>query len=269
MARPSRRQAQRERRHVVGGLVAALVALAIIGAAAWFWQAGRDEGVDAVTLCPANGPTGHVVLLVDKTDPLTFTQNQAFAVTLRDLITRRTPPGTLLSVFVLGEDFKATAQPLIELCNPGTGAGRSALTSNPKQLERRYEDRFLAPLLKESEALVATTPSKTSPLFEMFQLVGINAFKAHDIHGGRRLVVMSDMLHNTPQFSMYKGPVDYATFARSDYAARVRAALPGVDVEIHLLMNTPQLQTRRNMKFWEDWFDHAGARIVAVQPMEG
>jgi len=34
-------------------------------------------------------------------------------------------------------------------------------------------------------------------------------------------------------------------------------------------MNTPQLQTQRQLKFWEEWFAAAGARIVAVQPMEG
>jgi len=34
-------------------------------------------------------------------------------------------------------------------------------------------------------------------------------------------------------------------------------------------VNTPALQTRRNLKFWEDWFDRAGARIVRVDPLEG
>ena len=68
---------------------------------------------------------------------------------------------------------------------------------------------------------------------------------------------------------MYKGPVDYPTFASSVYGQKSQIQLNGVDVEIHVLMNTPRLQTKRNLKFWEDYFEKAGARIVAVRPMEG
>jgi len=269
MARTSRRQARRERRSAIVGLAAALVGIAIAGAAAWFWHAARGPSLDAATMCPAGGPKGHYVLLVDKTDPLTFTQDQAFQALLRELVTRRVPPGYLFSVFVLGEDFKANAQPLIELCNPGDGSGASELTANPKQLRRQYEQRFIDPLLKESQALVASSPARLSPIFEMLQLVGINGFRTRAVQGERRLIVVSDMLHNTAQFTMYRGPAAYADFARTDYARRSQAELPGVEVELHVLMNTPQLQTRAQLKFWEDWFDKAGARIVAVQPMEG
>src|SRR5262249_20764231 len=146
----------------------------------------------------------------------TFTQDQAFQGLLRELVTRRVPTGYLLSVFVLGEDFKANAQPLIELCNPGDGSGASELTANPKQLRRQYEQRFIEPLLKESQALVASTPARLSPIFEMLQLAGINGFRAQGVQGERRLVVVSDMLHNTAQFTMYRGAVPYADFARSD-----------------------------------------------------
>jgi hypothetical protein len=49
----------------------------------------------------------------------------------------------------------------------------------------------------------------------------------------------------------------------------MRLELPGVDVEVHHLLNYPKLQTRRLMEFWEAYFGRAGARIVAVRPMEG
>ena len=103
----------------------------------------------------------------------------------------------------------------------------------------------------------------------MLQLVGINAFQNHDVHGERHLIVMSDMLQNTPQFSMYHGALDFASFARSDYGRKVQAQLPGVEVELDVLVNTPALQTRRNLKFWEDYFEKAGAHVVRVDPLEG
>ena len=184
-------------------------------------------------------------------------------------IEKRIPEGYLLSVFVLGEDFKENAKPLVELCNPGTGQDKSELTANLRQLKRQYQDGFLGPLLKQSEALMAPQPAKASPIFEMMQLVAINGFRKHGVKGELRLIVMSDMLHNTPQFSMYKGPVDYPAFASSTYGQKTQLELRGVEVEIHYLMNTPQLQTKRNLKFWVDYFNKAGARIVAVRPLEG
>jgi hypothetical protein len=268
MARPSRRQAERARREVMLGAIAFVAAIAIAGGAAYAYFSHPSDELDA-QLCPVGGPKGHFVLLVDKTDPLTFTQKEAFQVRLRELVQHRTPKGYLLSVFVLGESFRDNARPLVELCNPGDGSDRSALTANLVRLKHQYEERFIAPLMNEAEALQSTTPSKTSPIFEMLQLVGINAFQARNVQGERRLIVMSDMLHNTTQFSMYRGQPDFTDFARTDYGRKVQAQLAGVEVELDVLVNTPQLQTRRNLKFWEDYFDKAGARIVLVDPLEG
>jgi len=82
MVRASRRQAERARRDVLLGTLALFAAIAIAGGAAWAWYERPADALDA-SLCPAGGPHGHYVLLVDKTDPLTFTQKEAFRVRLR------------------------------------------------------------------------------------------------------------------------------------------------------------------------------------------
>jgi len=269
MAATTRRARERRARRIVGTVLLIALALSVLGGIAWF-QWSRPPAPDAATMCPATGPTSHFVLLVDTTDPLTFTQRQAWDVLLRDLVSRRVPRDALLSVYELGADFHADAKPLVELCNPGDGSDRSELTANVQRLRRQYEDRFLKPLLAQSDRLVATKPADTSPILETIQLVGINAFRAHaEVHGPRRLVILSDLLHNTPRFSMYREQPDFAAFAATDYGRRVQADLPGVEVELHVLLDTPRLQTRRQLKFWEDYFDKAGARIVEVRPLEG
>jgi hypothetical protein len=213
------------------------------------------------------------VLLVDTTDPFGFTQSQAVLATLRQRVLERVPEGALLSVFVLGEDVQADARPILELCNPGSGRGRSELTANPERLQARYESRFMAPVTQLVQKLSDPhrPPARWSPIFEMLQLVAINGFRRSDVHGERRLVVVSDMLHNTPGFSMYKGAAtqDFHAFADTDYARRSMADLQGVQVELLVLLNTPALQTRRQATFWEDWFERAGARLVDVRPLEG
>jgi hypothetical protein len=271
MARKKITQAEADRRiaQAVQTILWVVFSILILGGAAAYLFWFRPTPVDKTTLCPATGPTGHIVLLVDKTDPLNFTQRQAFAVTLRELIEKKTPQGYLLSVFVLGEDFKATAAPLLELCNPGTGSDRSQWTANLKRVRDQYEQKFVKPMLEQSDVLTATVPSKASPIFEMVQLAAINGFKKHDVKGEHRLIIMSDMLHNTPQFTMYKGAVDFQAFANSDYGRKTRADLPDTSVELIYLMNSPQQQTKRNLNFWEEYFKKAGARIVAVQPLEG
>ena len=80
---------------------------------------------------------------------------------------------------------------------------------------------------------------------------------------------MSDMLHNSGAFSMYRAVPDYSAFAETDYGRKTRADLRDVKVELYYLLNTPQFQTRRNLKFWEDYFDKSGARLVEVRPLEG
>ncbi len=268
MPRLGRRAARRRTAQIIGGVAILLFVLAALSAGLYF-RAQQTPGVDPVTLCPAGGPIGHYVLLVDKTDPLTFTQKQAFTELLHEVIERRTPEGYLLSVFVLGEDFKETASPVIELCNPGTGDDKSEYTANRHKLRRQYEERFLQPLAKQTETLVSTAPANLSPIFEMLQLVSINAFRRHDVKGERKLIIVSDMLHNTAPFTMYRGPVDYESFANTDYGRKVALQMPRVKVELNVLVNNPQRQTRRQTTFWEAYFEAAGARVVVIRPLEG
>ena len=268
MGRGGRRAAQRQSFNLIAGTLVFAFVATIIGGFAYF-KLTRQAGPDQATLCPAAGPAGHYVLLIDKTDPLNFTQKQAFTELVHEVIQKKTPVGYLLSVFVLGEDFKDTAEPVIELCNPGTGEDKSEYTSNKKKAHRQYEDQFLVPLTKQAESLVATESAKASPVFEMLQMVSINSFRKHDVKGERRLIIVSDMLHNTPQMTMYRGPVDYDAFASTDYGRKVGLQMPDVKVELNVLMNSPQLQTKRNLAFWETYFNKAGARIVAVRPLEG
>jgi hypothetical protein len=252
----------------VAGVALLIVTVAAIALVA-YTQMSRDPPQDKTTMCPASGPIGHIVLLVDKTDPLNFTQRQAFSVMMKELVETKVPEGHLLSIFVLGEKFEHSALPLIELCNPGSDIGKSELSANLKRLRRQYEERFVLPLAEASKALLADEPAKASPIFEMVQLVGINGFRKHAVKGPKRLILVSDMLHNTTQFSMYSGPVDFELFESTDYAKRTQAELRDVSVELRYLMTSPRLQTRRNQVFWERFFERAGARLVEVRRVEG
>lgn len=268
MATLGRRAKQRRRKNLVIATFVSLFVVAVIASASYYTMT-RPKGLNPDTLCPIEGPKGHYVLLIDKTDPLNFTQKQVFSIIFNELIGSQLPEGYLLSVFALGEDFKENATPLVEVCKPSDGTETSEFTGNPQKVKAQFQSRYAEPMLKLSESLIAAQPAKWSPIFEMLQLVGINGYRKHGVKGERRLIIMSDMLHNTPQFTMYKGTFEYAAFASTDYGKKAQSELPGVAIELHYLMNSPQLQTKRNLKFWEDYFAKAGARIVTVRPLEG
>jgi hypothetical protein len=262
-----RRGRKKERKRYLWGTVIGLVVVCVVAAISAF-LATREPPPDSVSLCPAAGPRGHYVILVDKTDPLTFTQKQALTVLLQEVIDRRLPEGYLLSLFALGEDFRDSAAPLVELCNPGSGVGKSELTATLSHLHKRYQEQFLAKITSQLNELETTKPAAHSPIFEMLQLVGLHIHKRH-VTGERRLIVVSDMLANTRQFSMFREIPEFANFQASEYGSRSNADLSGVDVELNYLLFSPKLQTRRQLKFWEDYFGRAGAKIVVVHPLEG
>jgi hypothetical protein len=266
--RRSRAAIRRHARNIAIGVVALMLFVSVLaGVGYYLWT--RDSGLDRQTMCPKSGPIGHIVLMVDKTDPLNFSQKQAFLRLLEELVDQRVAPGWLVSVFVLGEDFREGAKPLVEICNPGSGEGKSELTANIAKLNAQFRERFREPLLKQADALISTTPSKGSPIIEMLQLVSINGFRRHAVKGPRRLIIVSDMLHKTPQLSMYQGIPDFDQFAATEYGRKMRAELDGVEVELHHVLNYPKLQNKRQLQFWENYFTRSGARLVAVRPMEG
>ncbi|MOA14337.1 hypothetical protein D3C78_1344340 [compost metagenome] len=112
-------------------------------------------------------------------------------------------------------------------------------------------------------------PADKSPIFEMIQLVAINSFRANNVQGPKTLIVYSDMLANTPDFSMFSGLPEFDSFAESPYGQRSQTRLDGVRVELNYLMKYPKLQNRKQLAFWERYFERAGARLVAVTPVEG
>lgn len=260
---------RRNRWQVLGGVLLLAAALAIAGSASFLFFGNRDSDLDPATLCPVSGPRGHVILLVDKTDPLNFTQKQAFIQYLNEFGRGRVREGELFSVFVLGGNFASTAQPLFEMCNPGKGEDKNIWTANPERIRRQFETQFLTPMSALAEQLQATEPAPDSPIMEMLQLVAINGFRARGVDGPRRLFVMSDMLQNTPAYSQYRGDPDFSKFRDSVLFQKMSTDLSGVEVELAYLLNAPERQTRRHLKFWEEYFRELGARIVSVRVLEG
>lgn len=240
------------------------------GVVAYRFAAGPADEQDAASLCPRKGPKGHVVLVVDRSDPLTFTQRKDFEVLFREVVIAGVPKGHLLSVYALADDFRTTAEPLVELCNPGDGSDASNVDANPQMLRKNFEEKYLKPLLARRDELVTDVPGKASPILEMIQLAAITGFGRRAVPEGRRLIVVSDFVQNTPELSMYKSGIpDYGTFRLSGYGKKVAADLRDVKVDLRMLVNKPDLQNERLLKFWQEHVRSGGGRVVTYEPVKG
>jgi len=258
MARKSKLAKSRQRTNIFLGSMSLLIVLGLVSGAVWWWGQ-KKAGIDPVTLCPNDGPLGHNVLLIDKTDPFNLPQKSAFDLIVTDLVTAQTPPGYLLSIYVLGDDFKAQTKPLVELCNPGDAKGHSELTENTKQLNRQYKERFLKPVFQQSTELLSITTAQESPILEMIQMVNLNSIQRHHVDGPKQLVVLSDLLQNSKPLSMYKSVPNFDVFKQTPYAQKLKSDLSGVEIKVHLLQNAPQLQKQNLFDFWKSYFLNSGA----------
>jgi hypothetical protein len=245
-----------------------LIILAAIGTVGYKFAFGAKPN-DVRTLCPADGPLGHVVLLVDKSDPMTFTQRKDFDVLYKEVVTSIVPKGHLLSVYALADDFASTAEPLLELCNPGDGSDASQFNANPVQLRKMFDEKYAKPMFELREDLTTNKPGKSSPILEMVQLAGITGFRKHAVSGERRMIIVSDMIHFTKQLDMYKSVPKYESFIDTPYGRKTLADLDGAKIEIRMLLNTPSVQNENLLGFWQQHIKQSGGRIVLHQPIKG
>ena len=269
MIQGSAARRKRDRKSALWGFVLFGLVVVILGAV-FFWKATGESDVLAENLCPAKtGPAGHVILLVDKTDALTFTQTKAFNQVLENFSRMKyVGERELLSVFVLDEDFRGNAEPIFEKCNPGNGSNRSRITDNPELWNRKYQNDYVKPLLSTGSQLRSMGPAKYSPILEMLQLVALR-FEKYDVRGSRKLYIVSDMLHNTQQLSLFGGVPEFESLKNKPIFSRLRASLKEVDVTIFLLLFSPQLQTRKLSKFWEDYITEMGGKLQQINSFPG
>lgn len=267
MRRKSKLAQQRARTHILLG-IGFIISLAIVISGVIWWMGQRPQPLDPLTLCPSKGPLGHQVLLVDRTDPFNQAQKAAFDNLTKDIV-EQLPVGYMLSVFVLGDDFKVETKPLIELCNPGTGEDKSQLTQNTKALKNQYLNSFIQPLERVTTDLLTANPAKESPIIEMLQLVYLNSIQAHKTEGPVSLYILSDLMQFSPALDMYKTTPNFEKYNSTYTAKKLWVDFKGVDIHVVLLNNNIKNQSSSFMEFWNAYFKQANAKSVEISSLPG
>lgn len=234
-------------------------ALAAFGAIGWLvFTESKRPGIDAASLCPEDGPSGHLAILLDTTDPVSATQLQAARARIEAQITAA-PDFTRVSFATVSPDAGLRAASFRSLCKPPRDA--SALTGNPRLVAERYRDAFLRPVSDTLDGLLAIPQADSSPIMEGLQqfLAEIPGFATATTP--REVVLVTDLVQHSGVFSFYRGG-DWASFQNSGASARLARSLTGAEVRI-LRLPRPAAPAAVVDDFWVRYLDAQGAARVS------
>jgi len=237
--------------------------------------ADRHE-TDKETLCRVDGEFDTNIVLIDITDSYKPLQLKNMAQKIDDM-TMNLPKFSQVQLFFLKDKTEASLTPELLACNPGTGEGVSELYGNPELMKRRWEEKFKAPLNKLVNLAFDESASGEygrSPIMEMIQ--SINSSSLSNAKGKKTLIIYSDMIQNSPNFSFLKNrKVRISKRAdqlfKSMYFDRVKTDLTNIHVEINYTYREGMtiFQTDKYFEFWKAYFEKNNAASVTFSRIEG
>jgi len=245
--------------YIIIGVCTVIFCILVVSAVAL-----KEKSYDADTLC-RNEISAHTIVVLDKTDSLSIKQRRYI---LEYINKEKNKLGQFekFSIFTLTENVYMSPQPVFSKCNPGTGTAANMLYQNPKKIQNRFNEFFSAPLIKNVRNMLSDNTGAKSPIFEMIKALSVRD-DFDDNMQTRSLIIISDMMHHTSDYSHYKNSVDYEYFLRKSYADEVASSLNAVNVKIVYLLrdNLGNIQGNRHLLFWKDYFEEAGAMIAEVR----
>lgn len=188
------------------GLAIIAVLVCVITVAVIYFFAKTSGAMFDDLGCPEDSKIGHTIVLIDKTDP--FTENQQEI--LKNLLAQFKQNLDLLgvreklSVYVLTGDRPAKPRPAFEGCRPASSGDVNELIANRDFAEEEFDKKFGEPLNALLSTLLKGEREDHTYLLEMLRELSLVEEFQRD-YPRRRLIIFSDMLHFSSDFSMYKG----------------------------------------------------------------
>ena len=247
--------------------------LAIAVAAFFYYQNSKEKVVyDRATACPMVGdsirPKAQTVVVIDETDVLTPHQRDYLKVHLKNFVNNEIEPGELLSIYILDDQIQKARRPIFEMCKMRDGSDARKFTENQRLMAKRFQQKFQGPLMNRiDETLSRQKSADSSPIFETLQTISVNSFDKYQTEGLRRLVMFSDMLHYTPQYSMFTTHHSFTSLKESDYYSQIKTFLPDTAVKLYFLSTYPQYQKQELVEFWKKYFKDTSAFVDEVIPV--
>jgi hypothetical protein len=273
MARSSRRRRSRDGLgwSAVGGIALLLLAFAAASGFMWFLLSTPGKPPLDPSGCPAAGPQGISVVLVDTSDDLPAATGREVQSILDDLIANL-PLYHLLEIRVLDIPHNRS-KALFSRCNPGDGTGLSEWTDNPRLARSRWLESFRKPAAEAIRNSLASAKATSSPIMAALQDVAIDRFSSDNVRNvPKKLTVISDMIEYTRDYSQYPraGDLGYERFKRSPAYLKYRTDLHGARVTIDYVTRPSVMpDTNRHAEFWSAWVKDNGGALDLMHRLQG
>jgi hypothetical protein len=253
----------KENKTVVGYIIIG-ICMVVFGASMVSALVLKGETYDPETFCQ-DEVSAHTIVVLDKTDSLSSNQQQ-FVLNYINNEKAKLKTFEKFSIFAFTENTYTNPDPVFSKCNPGTGKDANQLYQNPKKMQIRFDEFFSKPLKENMSNILSDNTGSRSPIFEMVRELSFQNDFGDDVQQ-RTLIIISDMMHHTSEYSHYKNRIDYKYFSEKPYAYEVSTSLNFVNIKIVYLLrdNLRNTQGKRHLLFWEKYFEEMGAEVADVR----
>ena len=248
------------------------VVVTILAGIGIFIAMNRGVEVDKQTMCRLDGNFDSQVVVLDMTDNYNAIQVQQIKHIIENIVDNLAV-GEQIQLYFIDSTMPSEMKPQLSLCNPGDGAGKSEIYSNPKLFKKRWEKRFHAPLVAKMKDLSGEYTSTRSPILETIQAVNNTAIPY--VRDGKRhykITLISDMIQNSKELSFFKTrAASLAHFIDSPGYVKIRTDLSDVDMDIVIVRRDrfESLQTRDYIDFWIEVFSSMNANVENIKVTDG
>lgn len=270
------RRSERERRaDIFGFIFYAFLGTALligIGIAAWWVRSHKIE-IDATTNCPKSGPRAVHVFLFDRTDPITPQQGQLIKQKLARYVDSA-KTGERFDFYTVEGDEKRVLMPHLQACSPGRGVEANELYENPKAIQRKFEEQFVAAIRMQADELLQESTKDNSPIIESIRGAAITSFGRFDRNEiPLRMTIISDLIQHSAVYSQYRSDMPFTELSKRPAWLSARPNLKGSEIEILYLLRSSgvrqgrPIQTRGHQLFWEQLLTASDGRVIAIDPL--
>ncbi len=271
MSRNKRQQRKKNKNFLGTVLIIFVLSVFVLGATYYFKIQSRQQSYDQETLCPLNLPSSEYLALVfDKSDVYNKIQ-QSYLKRFFNNLKAELMPGTRISIFLIESLDGKEIQPDYVVCVPRTGEDANVFYENPKQIKKRWKEQFEKPLDQAIAGFMQPSQAEFSPIMEIFQYISLTAFPSGEETAEKKVIIISDMLQHTPEWSHYRGQFDLNQLMRNNYYQRIRTDLENAEVKILYVRRdgNEHLQNKRHAYFWSDFIQSLGGRVTLIEKIDG
>lgn len=224
----------------------------------------QPPATDHMTACRMDQKDpAHTIILIDQSDP--FQKNDyGWVDSLVDEEARRLPKYGRLTVVTPNTADPFEPQQVFSACSTGAARSANPLFENPRMVEDAWRDSFRKPLGAAVNTVMKDKTAPSSPLAEaLYSVFDRSDFRAEN-SSKRRVVIISDLMQNSKDFSFYRKGADYSSFQETKLG-RFTFNAGGAEIIARIVPRQQYDLPLEDLKlFWKSYFSDANANFLAL-----